>query len=162
MKKILSLFLIISLFLIPTFSYAYDYYEDDEYYYEDDYYEGEEMPMSAVLFMEAFVTMHMSAFVLMPMAYLVEKENPQKMFWFFFIARIVLLLYFDFYVSKMVCIVDFFAVFVGAFIIVPITGVIQGAKNNIEAKKIRKEDYTVKVYKGRKMDGDDLDIKQYK
>lgn len=155
MKKILSFLLLMVLILIPTFSYAelyydsassdytydyYDNYDDDDYYYDeyDEYYE-EDMPMAAVIFMEAFVTIHMSLFVLLPMANIIEKENPMKMFWFFFVARIVMLLYCDFYVSKYVCIVDFLAVFVGAFIIVPLSYALQAGKEKRELKKLKRE-----------------------
>ena len=168
MKKILSLVLIVLFLLIPTLSFAelyydssnpdyiYDYsdnYYDNDYYYDsgyddesysdyydeyDEYYE-EDMPMAVVIFMEAFVTIHMSVFVLWPFAHLIEKENPNKMFWFFFISRIVILMYCNFFVSTMICIVDFFAVFVGAFIIVPITAAIQAGREKREMKKLKRD-----------------------
>ncbi len=168
MKKILSFLVILMIvFMIPTLShaelyydsanpgYTYDYYDDidyyydsnydDEYYddyyyddYEDEYYE-DDMPMAAVLFMEAFVTIHMSVFVLWPFAHLIEKENPKKMFWFFFISRIVILMYCNFFVSTMICIVDFFAVFIGAFIVVPVTASIQAGREKRELKKLKRE-----------------------
>lgn len=151
MKKILSFLLLMVLILIPTFSYAelyydsaspdytYDYY-DDYYYddYEDEYYE-DDMPMAAVIFMEAFVTIHMSVFVLWPFAHLIEKENPKKMFWFFFISRIVILMYCNFFVSTLICIVDFIAVFIGAFIVVPVTAAIQAGREKRELKKLKRE-----------------------
>lgn len=166
MKKTLSLILMMLLVLIPTFSYAelyydsgytYDnyYYDDyndndyddddyyydeyDDYYYDDEYYGDEEIPLGVVIFVEAFVTIHMSVFVLLPMANLLDKENPKKLFWFFFCARIVMLLYCDFFVTPMVFMVDFIAVFVGAFIIVPITAGIQATRESRELKKLKKD-----------------------
>lgn len=121
-------------------NYDDEYYDDDYYYddYEDEYYE-DDMPMAGVLFVEAFVTIHMSVFVLWPFAHLIEKENPKKMFWFFFISRIVILMYCNFFVSPAICMVDFFAVFIGAFIIVPITAAIQAGREKRELKKLKRE-----------------------
>lgn len=76
--------------------------------------------LAGALFMEAFVTMHMSAFVLSPLSKLLCKDgNSKKLFWKMFFIRVIVLLFFDFFVSAMIAMVDFFAVFIGAFIIVP-------------------------------------------
>ena len=83
MKKILVAFLLFSFLLIPTLSYAEYYYYEDE---EDSYYDEEDLGLTDALMMEAFVTIHMSVFVLWPFACLIEKENPVMLFWFFFIS----------------------------------------------------------------------------
>ena len=76
--------------------------------------------LAGALFIEAFVTMHMSAFVLSPLSKLLCKDgNSKKLFWKMFFIRAIVLLFFDFFVTAMIAMVDFFAVFIGAFIIVP-------------------------------------------
>ena len=42
------------------------------------------MGMGMTLFMEAFVTIHMSVFVLLPLSKLISKDNSRKIFWTFF------------------------------------------------------------------------------
>ena len=39
------------------------------------------MGMGMTLFMEAFVTIHMSVFVLLPLSKLISKDNSRKIFW---------------------------------------------------------------------------------
>ena len=77
-----------------------------------------------VIFMEAFVSIHMSFFVLIPLAKMFFKENYKKGFWTLFAIRAGILLFCDFFVTPGVAIIDFFAVFVGAFLVVPICSVI--------------------------------------
>lgn len=76
--------------------------------------------MGMTLFMEAFVTIHMSVFVLLPLSKLISKDNSRKIFWTLFGVRIAILLFFDFFITTGIAIVDFMAVFVGAFIVTPI------------------------------------------
>ena len=54
------------------------------------------MGMGMTLFMEAFVTIHMSVFVLLPLSKLISKDNSRKIFWTLFGVRIAILLFFDF------------------------------------------------------------------
>lgn len=42
------------------------------------------MGMGMTLFMEAFVTIHMSVFVLLPLSKLISKDNSRKIFWTLF------------------------------------------------------------------------------
>ena len=42
------------------------------------------MGMGMTLFMEAFVTIHMSVFVFLPLSKLIAKDNSRKIFWTFF------------------------------------------------------------------------------
>ena len=67
--------------------------------------------------MEAFVSIHMSLFVLMPLSKRISKDNSKKTFWILFGIRVAILLFFDFFVTTNIAIVDFAAVFVGAFIL---------------------------------------------
>lgn len=51
------------------------------------------MGMGMTLFMEAFVTIHMSVFVLLPLSKLISKDNSRKIFWTLFGVRIAILLF---------------------------------------------------------------------
>ena len=63
--------------------------------------------MGMTLFMEAFVTIHMSVFVLLPLSKLISKDNSRKIFWTLFGVRIAILLFFDFFITTGIAIVDF-------------------------------------------------------
>lgn len=87
------------------------------------------------LFMEAFVSIHMSVFVLLPLSKMISKENSKKTFWIMFGIRAFILLFFDFFITTGIAIVDFMLVFVGAFIVVPLTM----GKKSVEDRKAAKE-----------------------
>lgn len=89
------------------------------------------------IMMEAFVTIHMTAFVLLPLSKMYGGNNSQALFKILFIGRILLLAYFDFFVTPSVAIGDFFAVFIGAFLIVPISSLFC---NPVKEKPVRKID----------------------
>lgn len=76
-------------------------------------------PVSYAIFMELFVTIHMTAFVLTPLSKIFGGSKSKELFNILFIGRILLLIYFDFFVSPIVAVADFLAVFIGAFIVVP-------------------------------------------
>ncbi len=76
------------------------------------------------IFMEAFVSIHMSVFVLKPLSLMFGKDDNKKLFWTLFAIRAAVLLYFDFFITTAIAMVDFFAVFIGAFIVVPICALI--------------------------------------
>ena len=89
------------------------------------------------LFMEAFVSIHMSVFVLFPLSKLLAKEgNEKKVFITLFVIRLVILLYFDFFVTTFIAIADFIAVFAGAFVIVPIVALITHKKHPLFSNSI--------------------------
>lgn len=88
--------------------------------------------------MEAFVSIHMSVFVLLPLSKIISKENSKKTFWTLFGIRAAILLFFDFFITTGIAIVDFFAVFVGAFIIIPIASVKSG-KNILNTNTINND-----------------------
>lgn len=104
---ILQQIIILSLFFIPTYVFASAGSND--------------FPIVYALGMEAFVSIHMSIFVLRPLSNLISKDNSKKTFWTLFAIRAGILLFFDFFITPKIAFVDFFAVFVGAFIIVPIS-----------------------------------------
>lgn len=98
------------------------------------------MGMGMILFMEAFVTIHMSVFVLLPLSKLISKDNSRKIFWTLFGVRIAILLFFDFFITTGIAIVDFMAVFVGAFIVTPIA-----MKKGVWNQKLSKQSGKEKV-----------------
>ncbi len=73
----------------------------------------------AALFMEAFVTIHMSIFVLLPIAKAFKPDDHKPLFWKLFFIRIGVLLFFDLFITVNVAFYDFIAVFIGAFFVVP-------------------------------------------
>lgn len=79
--------------------------------------------IGVALFIEAFVTIHMTVFVILPLSRLLPLEDSSKAFWMLFISRVVFLLFCDFFVTPNVFILDFLSVFIGAFIVVPIAAV---------------------------------------
>lgn len=83
-------------------------------------------PVGVAIFMEAFVTIHMTVFVLIPISNMYGGNNSKNLLAILFVGRILLLLFFDFFVTPTVAIADFFAVFIGAFLIVPISAAITG------------------------------------
>lgn len=114
--------LIIMLFLLPTVVFASS---------------GEdELSLGMALFMEAFVSIHMSVFVLKPLSMMFAKENSNKLFWIMFIVRAIVLLIFDFFITTMIAMVDFFAVFIGAFLVVPISAAITKTPINKRSNQV--------------------------
>ncbi len=82
--------------------------------------------------MEAFVSIHMSVFVLLPLSKIISNENSKKIFWILFGIRVAILLVFDLFITTGIAIVDFMAVFIGAFILTPIAA-IKGGKGVLNA-----------------------------
>ncbi len=80
------------------------------------------IPIEVAIGVEAFVSIHMSLFVLWPLAQIFNKDGDvKKLFIKFFAIRAAILLFFDFFVTTSIFIIDFLAVFVGAFILMPIS-----------------------------------------
>ena len=86
-KKILST---ISLLLVPTIVCAEN--------------ESNVFPVGFALGIEAFVSLHMSFFVLKPLADMFSKENSKKLFWTLFAIRAVILIFCDFFVTPFIVI----------------------------------------------------------
>lgn len=118
MKKIKKVILLISLLFIPSLAFA----SNGKF----------NLPIGIAIGMEAFVSIHMSIFVLKPLSEIFAKENSKKTFWILFAIRAVFLLFCDFFITTDIVTIDFFAVFVGAFFVVPISAVI--TKTNINSK----------------------------
>lgn len=107
-KKKILLFIIL-LLSIPTIALAKGGGEDVTF-----------SPLMA-LGLEAFITIHMSIFVFKPLADMIPNYDSKTIFWTLFIIRALFLLIFDFFVTPWIVIGDFIFVFIGAFVIVPLT-----------------------------------------
>lgn len=101
---------------------------------------GNNLTFDPLVFMalvfEAFVTIHMSTFVLMPISKLFAEEDSKKLFWKLFWIRIVILLVFDLFITPGIAFLDFILVFIGIFLVVPILNVIKGKKPSGITNKI--------------------------
>lgn len=80
-------------------------------------------PLMVALFTEAFVTIHMTVFVIWPLSKLLPFNDSRKTFWTLFIFRVIFLLFCDFFVTPNIFIIDFISIFIGAFLVVPIATV---------------------------------------
>jgi len=89
-----------------------------------------EINILSAIFMEAFISIHMSLFVLLPLSKIFFKSNSKKAFWTMFFIRIGILLLFDFFITTSIVVVDFIMVFVGAFIVIPISVKLSGNKTS--------------------------------
>lgn len=94
------------------------------------------MGILMALGMEAFVSIHMSLFVLLPLAKMIAKENSRKVFWLLFGIRVAYLLVYDFFVTPAVAILDFLSVFVGAAIVGFLT-LRQNRKTTIKSQTVK-------------------------
>lgn len=95
----------------------------------------DELPLGMAIFMEAFCSIHMSVFVLMPLSKIFFKNNDTKAFIIMFVVRVIFLLIFNF-ISTYIAILDFMMVFFGAFIVVPVSAAICGTKINHRSNQI--------------------------
>ena len=93
--------------------------------------------IGGALFTEAFVTIHMTIFVIFPLSRLLPLEDSSKGFWMLFISRVVFLLFCDFFVTPDVYILDFFSVFIGAFLVVPIAAVFKLKGKSKNSSKVQ-------------------------
>ncbi len=90
----------------------------------------EGMPIAFAILMEAFVSIHMSLFVYFPLSHFLAPENTTAAFLKIFFTRVILLVILDF-ICPGIAIVDFIAVFIGAFIVIPITAA-TSSKNTVD------------------------------
>lgn len=102
-----KLILILMLLLFPTLVFASDG-------------DSTGISLAMAIGMEAFVSIHMSVFVLKPIADAFDPDKSKHLFIILFVIRAVILLFCDFFVTTGIAVIDFFAVFVGAFLITPI------------------------------------------
>lgn len=83
--------------------------------------------------MELFVSIHMTIFVLWPLSNIFGGDEPKKLLKKMFIWRAVILLVLDL-IWPEVAMLDFFAVFIGAFLVVPIAAVIKKKNPYVNTK----------------------------
>lgn len=76
-----------------------------------------EFPLSVAIGMEMFVSIHMSVFVLWPLAKLKDPVNSKNLFLKYFLIRAGILLFCDIFISPTIALLDFFMVFIGACIV---------------------------------------------
>lgn len=115
MKKCSKYFLLISLLFIPTLVFASS--GDDS------------VPIAAAILTEAIISIHMSIFVLIPISDILTNDGSKKLFWKLFIARAVILIIFDLFITTRIVVVDGVLLFIGAFILVPILMLITKRKS---------------------------------
>jgi len=96
--------------------------------------------------MEAFVSIHMSIFVLQPLSEIISKDNSKKVFWILFAIRVAILLFFDFFVTPAIMIFDFISIFIGA-IIMNIIYPIKNKNNQPSSKNITSNPLEIVGYK---------------
>jgi len=94
------------------------------------------IPLYMAIFLEAFITIHMSLFVMMPISKIFGKDNYKSLFWKLFIVRIIFLLLVDILITPEIVILDFFALFIGDFLVVPICTVMKKASNRALVNKL--------------------------
>ena len=83
------------------------------------------IPLGMALGMEAFVSIHMTIFVLWPLSNIFGGDNQKALLKKLFIWRVSILLFFDFFITPLIAFVDFLAVFIGVFFVVPISAAIK-------------------------------------
>ena len=93
-----------------------------------------------IIFMELFVSIHMSLFVLWPLSKIWCPYNikQSKFFGVLFLIRAIILIIFDIMGMYSIAMIDFFMVFIGAFIIVPLSPLLVKVfrKNSMEKNPI--------------------------
>lgn len=80
------------------------------------------IPLSLALPFEIFNTIHMSLFVFLPLSKLLSNDS-KKLFKQLFGYRALILLLFDLFITPSIALLDFAALFIGAFIVVPVVAI---------------------------------------
>ena len=128
MKKFMLALMLV--FLIPTFVFASS--------------GSSAVGIEVAIIMEAFISVHMSLFVLAPLSKIISEENNKKIFWILFAIRAIFLLFFDFYITPNIAIIDFVAVFFGAGVVLPIAG-IKSSKEKLKYNVSQPNDVNVEL-----------------
>ena len=111
-NKVFKLLSFVLLVLMPTIVFA----EDGDFF----------VALFGSVFTEAFMTIFMSIFVLNPLSQVlkVDPVEQKKVFWKLFWIRIIILLILDCIIPEIAVTIDTFSVFIGAFIIIPISVIV--------------------------------------
>ena len=70
----------------------------------------------SILFMEAFATIFMTIFVLIPLENIFDPMNRHKLFRKLFVSRIIILLIFDFFITTNILVIDILVTIIGGII----------------------------------------------
>lgn len=100
-----------------------------------------QLPIGMAIFMELFCSIHMSVFVLQPLAEFINPDKKTSLFLRFFVIRAVILFIGNF-ITTYIALLDFFAIFIGAFIVIP---VLHGLKKEKQIEKNVKSDNYAKA-----------------
>ena len=131
-KKILSFILLICLFLgIVILLYDGQFNNLGNAIVEVDGFD-DSIPIGIAIFCELFVSIHMSVFVLFPLAGIINRNKTVKIFIILFCFRAIILIIGDILNPTVTMLVDFISVFIGAFILVPILMSFKKVKYNGE------------------------------
>ena len=92
-------------------------------------YAESNISLSVAIFAELFCSIHMTVFVLWPLAKLITKDSSKVKYTVIklFLIRVVILIILDM-ISPSLFFLDFFAIFIGAFILIPIMMSKEGKK----------------------------------
>ena len=90
------------------------------------------VPIGMAIFCELFVSIHMSVFVLLPIAGVINRNKKVEVFILLFCIRAMILVVGDILNPTVTRMVDFISVFIGAFILVPILMYFKRIKYNGE------------------------------
>ena len=118
-KKIISFIFLILFALLLTYLAGVVDYTAASAIVESEF---DDIGLGMAIFMEAFVSIHMSVFVLFPLAGIINKNKVPQTFAVLFGIRLVILIIGDIIAPGIMAIIDFMAVFFGAFVVVPLLG----------------------------------------
>ncbi len=119
MKNKIKLLLFTMLLLIPTMVFAED---------------GDMPGIGVAIGIQLFCTIHMSVFVLMPLASMINNSKKNTVFCILSIIRFVVLAIGDLFIPYIMIMVDFLSIFFFAFIIIPVTKGLLGEHGKTGAK----------------------------
>ncbi len=93
--------------------------------------DGTEFSFFSAFIVEAFVSVHVSFAVLIPLSQIIKEGEieQKKMFWKLFWIRVAYLVFFDLIIPEIIMMIDIFSIFVGAFVIIPIYSVVSNKRN---------------------------------
>lgn len=123
MKKSLKNFILsLSLLMMPVIVWASS--------------DGTEFSFFSAFIVEAFISVHVSFAVLIPLSQIIKEDQieQKKMFWKLFWIRVAYLVFFDMIIPEIIMMIDIFSIFVGAFVIIPIYSVVSSKqKGNVDS-----------------------------
>lgn len=130
-KLIISIAILILAFsMVKAFGYTETVYSPN---YPQESSNEEFMPIMVAIAMELFISIHMTVFVIIPISSILAGENYKTLAIVLSLIRAGILLYWDFFVSTKIALIDFFAVFIGAFIVVPMSAIAKGVAETTNA-----------------------------